>query len=82
MQKAYGDNSPLAFIPEFSSQKQSLALFGLFQTESEYVPDYISPFSSAVAHEAPLFYFLHLILRLVSCPALGHIALLGSFCQL
>ena len=33
----------------------------LFQPESEYVPDYISPFSSAAAHEAPLFYSLHFI---------------------
>ena len=61
MQKAYGDSSPLAFIPEFSSQKQSVALFGLFQTESEYVPDCISSFSSAVAREAPLLYFLRFI---------------------
>lgn len=52
----------------------------LFQPESEYVPDYISLFSSAAAHEAPLFYSLHFIST--PCELLGRLALLGFFCQL
>lgn len=83
VQKAYGNNSPLAFILEFSSQKQSLAVFGVYSRQNLNMYLTIFPLLALRQHmrhhcSTPCILFL----RLVSYPALGCLALLGFFCQL
>ena len=66
VQKAYGNNSSLAFIPEFSRQKQSLALFSVYSSQNLNMYLTIFPFLALRQHmrhhcSTPCILFLRLV---------------------